>query len=760
MQKARNLKDYRKDIDEALQDRFLRQAMDNFAVAYRGGRANAFAGMDVEALIAEVAEVKDDAAGRIEALYEEFRRRAEKNGVHVHRARTARQANEIIAAIGRENGVRKIVKSKSMTAEETLLNHDLEAAGYEVVETDLGEWIIQLRGEGPSHMVMPAIHLSRYQVADLFGDVTGRKQDAEIERLVKVARRELRRKYVEADMGISGANFALADTGTIGLVTNEGNARLVTTLPRVHVALVGLDKLLPGLHSALAINRVLPRNATGQGITSYVTWITGANECGSAADGRKSMHVVFLDNGRLALANDPVFSQILRCVRCGACANVCPVYRMVGGHRYGHIYIGAIGLIVTYFFHGRDKARNLVQNCINCGACKAVCAAGIDLPRLIKEVHSRVQDEEGHPLSSLLLSKVLRNRKLFHTLLRSARLAQRPVTDDTQYLRHLPMVFAREHHFRALPAIAATPFRDRWEKIRPTADAPRMRVALFSGCVQDFIYPEQLEAGVDILRRHNVAVDFPMDQSCCGLPVEMMGEMQAARDVARRNLHALLAEDYDCVITLCASCASHLKNGYPRLLESDPADHRRAMQLAEKVYPLSTFLHEFLDLDLTPAQPPQSQVTYHAPCHLCRGLGERNAPKALLQKAGHRFAPADEEETCCGFGGTYSGKFPRISAEILSRKLDDSASRSAADRCRCAIWPKCWPKAARPPELRRRGLRASTAPLHRLPPASAMPARPQRFVSRHQSFTIAAARTISVAVFSTTTERHAQPCHR
>lgn len=672
MQKARKLKDYRKDIDEALGDQFLRQAMDNFAVAYRSGRANAFAGMDVEALIDEVAAVKDDAAGRIEALYEEFRRNAENNGVHVHRAATARQANEIIAAIARDHGVRKIVKSKSMTAEETLLNHDLEAAGYEVVETDLGEWIIQLRGEGPSHMVMPAIHLSRYQVADLFGTVTGRKQDSEIERLVKVARRELRRRYVEADMGVSGANYALADTGTLGLVTNEGNARLVTTLPRVHVALVGLEKLLPGLHPALTINRVLPRNATGQGITSYVTWITGPNECRAAADDRKAMHVVFLDNGRMALARDPIFSPVLRCVRCGACANVCPVYRMVGGHRYGHIYIGAIGLIVTYFFHGRDKARNLVQNCINCGACKAVCAAGIDLPRLIKEVHARVQDEEGHPLASMLLSRVLRSRKLFHTLLRSARLAQRPVTDDTQYLRHLPMVFATEHNFRALPAIAATPFRDRWPQIRPTVKAPRLRVALFSGCVQDFIYPEQLEAGASLLADHRVAVDFPMEQSCCGLPVEMMGEMQAARDVARRNLHALQAGNYDAVVTLCASCASHLKNGYPRLLEADSADHRRALRLAERIYPFSTFVHEVLGKDFQPpARSSTTAVTYHAPCHLCRGLGERHAPHALIEAAGHPFVAADEEETCCGFGGTYSSKFPRISAEILARKLDD-----------------------------------------------------------------------------------------
>ncbi len=450
MQTARNLKAYKKEVRGALDNTFLRETLDKFAVAYRSGRAKAFGDIDIRSLVDEIAEAKDQAIGQLDALYATFKANAEKAGITVHLAATADEANRIIAGIAKQTNSRRIVKSKSMTAEETLLNHHLEAEGLEVTETDLGEWIIQLRHEGPSHMVMPAIHLSRHQVADLFTDVTGKAQDSEIERLVKVARRELRRKYVEADMGITGANFAIAATGTIGLTTNEGNARLVTTLPRVHVALVGLDKLMPTLHDALRINRALPRNATGQTITSYVTWITGPSACASAPEGRKAMHIVFLDNGRRALARDPEFSQVLRCVRCGACANVCPVYRMVGGHQYGHIYIGAIGLIATYFFHGRDKAKNLVQNCINCGACKEVCAAGIDLPYLIKEIHARIQDEEGHSVSGRMLALTLKNRKLFHGLLRSARQAQKPVTGGTPYLRHLPMVFSPEHNFRAL----------------------------------------------------------------------------------------------------------------------------------------------------------------------------------------------------------------------------------------------------------------------------------------------------------------------
>jgi len=671
MQDAKNLREYKAEVNGALQNEFLRSAMDNFAVAYRTGRANAFAGMDIAGLVWEIAAAKDAAISRMDELFEQFKQSAEKTGTKIHLAQTASEANEIIARIARENAVTKIVKSKSMTAEETLLNHHLEAEGFEVTETDLGEYIIQLRGEGPSHMVMPAIHLSRYQVADLFTDVTGQKQDTEIERLVKVARRELRQKYVEADMGISGANFALADTGTIGLVANEGNARLVTTLPRVHVALVGLDKLIPTLHDALLVNRALPRNATGQGITSYVTWITGPNTCAAAPDYQKQMHIVFLDNGRRELARDPIFSQVLRCVRCGACANVCPIYRMVGGHQYGHIYIGAIGLIVTYFFHGRDKAKNLVQNCINCGACKEVCAAGIDLPRLIKEVHSRIQDEEGHPLTSLLLGKVLRSRRLFHTLLRSAHVAQKPITNDAQYLRHLPFIFAKQHNFRTLPAITDNPFRDRWPKLKPEVLEPRCRVALFSGCLHDFVYPQQLEAAVNLLAQQKVALEFPREQSCCGLPVEMMGEKQATRDVARQNIYAFMQEDYDYILTLCASCANHLKNGYLKIFEDDASMLEQVHLFADKVYPFSSLLNDVLEIESDLFQSDGPKTTYHAPCHLCRGLGVRQAPHALINKAGLQFLPADEEETCCGFGGTFSSKFPNISAEILARKLED-----------------------------------------------------------------------------------------
>ncbi|MCP4720714.1 MAG: 4Fe-4S dicluster domain-containing protein, partial [Desulfobacteraceae bacterium] len=558
------------------------------------------------------------------------------------------------------------------------LNKWLENMGLEVTETDLGEWIVQLRNEGPSHMVMPAIHLSRFQVADLFSHVTGQDQDAEIERLVKVARRELREKYVDADMGITGANYALAGTGTIGIVTNEGNARLVTTLPKVHVALIGIDKLLPSIGEALSINRVLPKNATGQAITSYVTWITGPSQCKIAPGGKREMHIVFLDNGRKKIVEDPVFAQVLQCVRCGACANVCPVYRMVGGHGLGYVYIGAIGLITTYFFHGREHARNLVQNCTNCGACKAVCAGGIDLPKLIKEIHARIQDEEGHPLKSLLLGKVLKNRKLFHTLLRTAKLAQKPLVNKkkggTQYLRHLPMIFSKEHNFRVLPAIAKIPFRDRFEKLNTAIKNPSHQIALFSGCVQDFVYPEQLGAAMKIFAAANVSVSFPMGQSCCGLPAQMMGEKEAARDVALQNLAAFENEEVDYIVTLCASCGSHLKNSLPDLVQEYAP--KKAAAFAKKIIPFSRFMNKVAGVE--PMEGKGRKTAFHSPCHLCRGLGVRKDPKELINKSGNIYVETIEEETCCGFGGSFSANFPAVSHEILIKKLGD-VEKSGAD---------------------------------------------------------------------------------
>jgi Fe-S oxidoreductase len=520
-------------------------------------------------------------------------------------------------------------------------------------------------------MVMPAIHLSRQEVADLFAKVTGEKQEPDIGKLVKVARRELRKHFLSADMGVSGANFAIAETGTLGIISNEGNARLTTTLPRVHVALVGVDKLIPDLATALRVLQILPRRATGQVITSYVSWITGANECGPGPDGKKEMHVVFLDNGRLALARDQVFSEALRCVRCGSCANVCPIYGLVGGHNYGHVYIGAIGLILTYFYHGRKNDRAIVQNCLNCQACKAVCPAGIDLPHLIKETYCEVlKGEAKAPLKNRLLRRVLKDRRLFHFILRRASLAQKPLGNQEGFLRHLPFFFGKEHEFRRLPVIARTPFRDLWPRLHQQVEMPRYRVALFGGCLVDFVYPEQGAALMKLLKGRKVQVEYPLNQTCCGLPAKMMGEKEVAREVALQNLAALDPADYDYILTLCASCGSHIKEAYPKLLAETPGAAVKVQQLLGKLTDFSSFFTKVLQVEPKMFRGAGKKVAYHSPCHLCRGLGVVQEPRELLATAGMEYQPARDEDTCCGMGGSFSAEFPELSAELLQKKLD------------------------------------------------------------------------------------------
>ena len=677
MAEHKNMKEYHGQIREALDDAFLRKTLDKFAVDYKANRARIFQGWDVPELIKDVADIKDNAAQHMMELYEQFKKEAEKRGVHVHLAADAAEANRIIARIGKDHNCKTVIKSKSMTAEEIHLNPALEREGFRVVETDLGEWIIQNRNEGPSHMVMPAIHLSRYQVADLFSEITKKQQDREdVQKMVKVARKELRAEYVNADMGISGANFAVADAGLIGTVTNEGNLRLVTTLPRVHVVLAGLEKLIPTVADALRCIQVLPRNATAQAITSYVTWIAGANECEVGPNGKKEMHIVFLDNGRSKIVKDPAFKDILRCVRCGACANVCPVYRLIGGHKMGYVYIGAVGLALTYLYHGADKARSLVQNCIGCESCNNVCSAGIDLAGIIRDIRSRLIKDEGNNAAGGVMSIVMKDRKRFHNLLKFVKFSQAPLTTKGgRFIRHLPEILTGgDQTFRQLPALAPKSFRQLFKTVVKNPAQPKYTVGLFSGCAQDFIYPEQLVAGVRVLNKLGVAVEFPEAQSCCGLPLEMMGQRAASLEVSAQNVQGFDAGKYHAIITLCASCAGHLQHSYPKLLKGT-ADEFAANIFAKKVVNFTDYVYKNFDLKPEDFKPTTDKVCYHAPCHM-RNNGILEQPRALLSMAAN-YTPAVEEDTCCGFGGTFSVKFPELSAEMGRKKVANGEASGA-----------------------------------------------------------------------------------
>ncbi len=305
-------------------------------------------------------------------------------GVHVHSAADASEADKIIIGIARRHGVKTVVKSKSMATEEIHLNAALEAAGITPFETDLGEWILQLAGETPSHLVAPALHKTREQVARLFAEKVDPNIGDDPRDLTSAARKRLRAEFLRAGMGVSGVNFAIAETGTLCLVTNEGNGRLVTTLPKVHVAVMGFEKVVPTLAEALTLLAVLPRSATGQKLSSYFTMVTGPRK-EAEADGPEEMHLIVLDNGRSRHLGGP-FHEAFYCIRCGACQNTCPVFQSVGGHAYDSVYGGPIGAILSPMLRGLEASGELSSASSLCGACQEVCPVFVDIPRMLIEM--------------------------------------------------------------------------------------------------------------------------------------------------------------------------------------------------------------------------------------------------------------------------------------------------------------------------------------------------------------------------------------
>ncbi len=342
-------------------------------------------------------EIRNRALADLDIYLERFEQEATARGAVVHWAEDAQDACRIITGIAQTNGVKKIVKSKSMVSEEVGLNDALEAAGLEVVETDLGEYILQLAQEAPSHIVAPVIHKVRDQISDLFAEKHHAPRKTDIGALCREAREVLRPHFLGADMGISGANFIVAETGSTCIVTNEGNGRMVTTLPRIHVAVTGIEKVVPTLEDLSVLLRLLPRSATGQTITNYVSVNTGVRG-GADTDGPEQFHIVLVDNGRSRLLAGEL-RDMLRCIRCGACMNHCPVYQAVGGHTYGWVYPGPMGSILTPSYVGLENAVDLPNAATLCNQCGVVCPVKIPLPDLMRKLRERQMETGLKPWS-------------------------------------------------------------------------------------------------------------------------------------------------------------------------------------------------------------------------------------------------------------------------------------------------------------------------------------------------------------------------
>jgi L-lactate dehydrogenase complex protein LldF len=385
---------FHRRVDDALADAQLRLALDRSTVRFTAQRTAGLGSLpEADAVRDHARAIRQDVVKNLDTYLARFEASVRRVGGTVHRAADAAEACAIVLDIARAHAVRRVVKSKSMISEEVGLNEALEAAGMQVVESDLGEYIIQLAGEPPSHIIAPAIHKTKEQVGRLFQEKLGVPLTTDPAEMTAVARRVLREQFLTADMGISGVNFGVADTGSITIVTNEGNASLGVTTARVHVALMGMERLVPSTADLAVMLRVLARSATGQKLSVYTDLITGPRRPGDP-DGPEAMHVVIVDNGRNSLRDTEV-EEILLCIRCGACLNACPVYREIGGHAYGSVYSGPVGAVLTPALKGVAEWHDLAEASSLCGACREVCPVRIDIPRMLLATRAR-SFAQGH----------------------------------------------------------------------------------------------------------------------------------------------------------------------------------------------------------------------------------------------------------------------------------------------------------------------------------------------------------------------------
>lgn len=473
---------FRHRIRNAIADPNLQVALDHNAERRMAAWNETFASLpDVEDLRRRAREVRQHTLDNLDHYLERFTQRLVENGIRVHRAADAAEACRLAVAITQASGATLVAKSKSITTEEIDLNHALQQGGIRVVETDLGEFIVQLRGEAPAHIITPAVHLLREDVAATFERELGMPYSTDVEDMNAAAKKVLREVFLTAQVGISGVNFGVVETGTLCLVTNEGNGRMVTTLPPIHIAIMGVERLVPSLDDLALMLQLLPRSATGQKTTSYVTLIQNPRQEGEP-DGSDERHVILLDNGRLAMANSPLAESLL-CIRCGACLNVCPVFREIGGHAYGSVYPGPIGSVVSPGLFGLSDFGHLAKASTLCGACKEVCPVGIDFPTMLLRVRDAYSNNTPQPLAMWLAMS------LYAWLMVSPlryRLAQRLgawgsrlLPKQAGWVRTLPPPLSAWTSSRYFPSFAFQPFLARKQRLnydaKPTPTPQRRK---------------------------------------------------------------------------------------------------------------------------------------------------------------------------------------------------------------------------------------------------------------------------------------------
>jgi L-lactate dehydrogenase complex protein LldF len=459
--------DFMAAAGQALADRPLQSALVRLTGTLMAANRRGYAALpDSEKLRDHAKRIKEHTLANLDIYLEQMEASVQRNGGQVHWASTADDARQIVLQIAKRSNCQRAVKSKSMTSEEIHLNAALEAAGLEVTETDFGEFIIQLAGERPSHLVAPAVHHTRESIARILSQQVGVDIPDDPQLLAQTGRRLLREKFRAADLGITGANFAVAETGTIVLITNEGNGRLTTTCPRVHVAIMGMEKVIPRHADLPVFLKLLARAATGQSLSVYTTLITGPRRA-DELDGPEEFHLIILDNSRSKILATQ-FRESLHCIRCGACLNACPVYRRIGGHAYGGVYSGPIGSILTPLYDSVSENPHLPHASSLCGACLAACPVRINIPHMLiglRELQHHDKGKGSERWAYRLWREVLRRPWLYRLAVMAARFILRPSASEG-WLSRLPGPGSGWTAARDFPAPAPRSFRERWKRLK------------------------------------------------------------------------------------------------------------------------------------------------------------------------------------------------------------------------------------------------------------------------------------------------------
>ena len=638
-------------IETALEEKPKRTQLYN---AMKRGRESRSAAIELlpggEAFCKEVRGIKLKCLDQQAELVDRFADKMQDRGARVFLAEDGDEAIAYILELAATKGAKSVAKSKSLTSEEIEVNHPMEDAGMEVVETDLGELILQKVHEKPFHLVFPAVHKTAGEVAEIFKRVTGEDIPEDVDAIMQVVRKYLRPIFLNADIGMTGANVGVAETGAILIETNEGNARLVSSIPDVHICIMGREKIVDTIEDALMMMMAHPISAVGQHTTTYVTWMGGRSPLGEGEGrGPRESHIIILDNGRTRMKEDPLFQDALNCIRCGACMNICPTYGVVGGHTFGHIYPGPIGIPWTSEVHGLEEAGDFASLCISCGLCKEICPAQIDIPMMIAGVKDKDSGQHGH----LRVNKALMAAESMARFGSAMAPLSNWVLRNSVFRWGMEKVVGIDRH-RVLPPFNRRTLVKRFKKRGPKPGSnPIKKVAFFIDLYANYNNPELGLAAIERLEEMGCEVVIPA-QRACGYPYIGYGDLKSARKVARENVAYFapyVAEGFD-VVTTEPTAAFCLKESYPKLLE----ESEDSTQVAGNTYEYFEYLG-LVEKDIPAEEASRFEgrkFGFHIPCHQ-RPLGSGGGAVKFLERRGAEVEVV-ETGTCCGMAGTFGLK--------------------------------------------------------------------------------------------------------